>query len=131
MANTLQFGGHLGGQLTGGGEHQDPGVLGPGRPTREPGHGPDAEGQGLARARRGLPQTSRPASASGMVMDWMGKGSVIDLRSRAATMSTGTPREAKDGCKGGMRNFRATGMDAGMRLGGWPAANSAHQDAPH
>ena len=75
-----------------------------------------------------LPQTSRPARASGMVMAWMGNGSMIDLRSRAATMSEGTPREAKEGCRGGMGRFRATGRDAGVRLGCGLPPKSTHQD---
>ena len=49
-----------------------------------------------------FPHTSRPARASGMVMHWMGNGSVIDVRLSAATMSEGTPRSANEGCEGGM-----------------------------
>ena len=40
-----------------------------------------------------------------MVAVWMGNGSVIDFRSRAATMSEGTPREAKEDWRGGMAAF--------------------------
>ncbi len=38
-----------------------------------------------------------------MVADWIGNGSVMPLRSSAATMSEGTPREANEGGEGGMR----------------------------
>src|SRR5581483_7087893 len=44
-----------------------------------------------------LPQTSRPAIASGMVWAWIGKGSVIPAEVRASTRRWSTPREAKVG----------------------------------
>ncbi len=49
-----------------------------------------------------LPQTSRPARASGMVSSWMGKGVLIPAVSSAATSSSQRPRSRKDaeGCSG-------------------------------
>src|SRR3954454_23743370 len=40
------------------------------------------------------PQTSRPASASGMVAAWIGNGSTMPSAASAATRSSGTPSEA-------------------------------------
>ena len=46
-----------------------------------------------------LPQTSRPARASGMVSAWTGKGDVRPMASSAATKSGETPRSEKDGMR--------------------------------
>ncbi len=43
-----------------------------------------------------LPQTSRPARASGMVMVWIGNGDVMPLAARASARSGATPSAAKD-----------------------------------
>ena len=43
-----------------------------------------------------LPETSRPAIASTMVADWMGKGWVIPRRRKTSTRSFGRPSWAKE-----------------------------------
>src|SRR3546814_16339685 len=44
-----------------------------------------------------LPQTSRPARASGRVAAWTGKGEAMPSSSRRAQRAAGTPRSAKVG----------------------------------
>jgi hypothetical protein len=43
-----------------------------------------------------LPQMSLPASAAGMVADWMGSGLVMPNFSKRALMSAETPRSEKE-----------------------------------
>ena len=52
---------------------------------------------------RARPRTSRPASASGRVADWIGNGVVIPVRASAAAIGAGTPNAANDvgSCAGG------------------------------
>ena len=52
----------------------------------------DTERDRLAGPGRRAPQTSRPASASGMVAVWISKGWTIPPWARASTRSAGTPR---------------------------------------
>jgi hypothetical protein len=63
-----------------------------------------------------FPQTSRPASASGMVMAWIGNGDVIPFASRAATMSEGTPSTAKEGADEGIETLSGYGGSTGVCL---------------
>jgi hypothetical protein len=41
------------------------------------------------------PQTSLPASAGGIAIDWMGKASVMPRAASEATVASGTPRSEK------------------------------------
>ena len=61
---------------------------------------------------RPRPSTSRPASASGMVADWIGKGSVMPAPASADTRPFGTPRPANPPDVG-----RATGAEATLASG--------------
>src|SRR6478672_12727339 len=55
---------------------------------------------------RPRPSTSRPASASGSVAAWIGKGVVIPTSASTPTTGEGTPRDAKLTAAGAVRRLR-------------------------
>ena len=76
---------------------------------------------------RPRPRTSRPASESGRVADWIGNASRIPCRASTATRSAGTPSSSNEVMTGPVRTVATSGAAStgaawrrGSELRLWP-----------
>ena len=114
LAERPERRGDLVGELAGGHEDQRPRVAGA-RPGRSRASSGRPKARVLPEPVLALPQMSRPARASGMVSAWIGKGSVMPSRARAATRSAGRPSPAKVRAHWGSARFRRRSCCRGAR----------------